>query len=249
MSEPEPFDPKDLEQITEIEDQNDRKQILGILSGTGYNINQIIGAGIFQSPGNIWWLVQSPGIALIFWAIGGVVSLFGSLVYIELGIRTYRSGIGEQIYIDEAFYCVNNLGHIFSLVAIFAIFPAGIIADSYTSAKYLLYAIEGNSYSSNDNKIILPAVTISILGIITVYHVFNNRLPVYINQTLALIKLFALLIISIVGLVKLITNDNNWKSIFDTYSPNLGDYTSAMIKILFAYGGVLKKSKILVARK
>lgn len=178
-------------------------------------------------------LVQSPGIALILWIIGGFVSLLGSLVYIELGIRTFPSGIGEQKYIEDAFPHTNNLGHIFSFVAIFAIFPGSIIADSYTSAKYFLYAIQGDDQIS---KIILPITAIIILGIIMGYHIISNKLSVNINQTLAFIKLLSLLIISIVGLVKL-SNTNNWNNIFNTHSTKLGDYTEAIMKVLFAYGG------------
>ncbi|CAG8511057.1 28048_t:CDS:10 [Gigaspora margarita] len=215
--------------------KKNNEPILGILTGAGYNINQIIGAGIFQNPGEIWMLVQSPGIALILWIIGGFVSLLGSLVYIELGIRTFPSGIGEQKYIEDAFPHTRNLGHIFSFVAIFAIFPGGIIADSYTSAKYFLYAIQGDDQI---NKIILPITAIIILGIIMGYHIISNKLSVNINQTLAFIKLLSLFIISVVGLVKL-SNTNNWNNIFNTHSTKLGDYTEAIMKVLFAYGDFL----------
>ncbi|CAG8574201.1 8986_t:CDS:2, partial [Racocetra persica] len=172
----------------------------------------------------------SPGIALVLWVVGGFISLFGGLVYAELGIRAFPRGIGEQFYIEDAFQ--NNLGYIFSFVAIFAIFPGSIIADSYTSARYFLYAIRGNS--DDYDKIIQPIAAIIMLAIVMIYHIFSNRLAVYINQTFALIKIMALLIISIVGLVNL-SSASNWKTIFNTHSPTLGDYSDAMIKILFAY--------------
>ncbi|CAG8790144.1 25004_t:CDS:2, partial [Cetraspora pellucida] len=213
-----------------IPSSGNKEKFLDKISGAGYNINHMIGAGIFRNPGFIWFLIKSPGIALILWVVGGIVSLFGSLVYIELGIRAFPRGIGEQIYIDDAFK--RNLGHIFSFVAIFAIFPGSIIADSFTSARYLLYAIQGNSY--DDNKIILAIVTIIMLAIVMAYQILSNKLFVYINQALALIKIMGLLIISIVGLVNL-SNAGNWKTIFDKPSPDFGDYSEAMIKILFAY--------------
>ncbi|CAG8612647.1 16883_t:CDS:2 [Cetraspora pellucida] len=207
---------------------NEKEKVLNKFSGAGYNINQIIGAGIFQTPGFIWWQIQSPGIALILWVVGGIVSLFGGLVYIKLSIRAFPRGIGEQIYIDDAFK--RNLGHIFSFVAIFAIFPGAIIADSYTFARYLLYAIQGNSY--DDNKIIPAIVAIIMLAIVIAYQIYSNKLSVYINQTLALIKIMALLIISIAGLVNL-SNASNWNTIFNRYSLTLGDYSDAMIKESF----------------
>ncbi|CAG8544151.1 6713_t:CDS:10, partial [Scutellospora calospora] len=87
------------------------KVILGILLGAGYNINSIMGAGIFN-PDSIWLLVQSAGIALILYVVCGIISLLGSLIYIELGIRSLPKGMGEQTYINDAFPNQINLGHL-----------------------------------------------------------------------------------------------------------------------------------------
>ncbi|CAG8777059.1 11130_t:CDS:2, partial [Dentiscutata erythropus] len=68
-----------------------------------------VGAGIFKI------LVKYgcwSGISLMLWIIGGLMSLFGSLVYIELGIPR---GIGEQKYI-EAFPNIKNLGQYLALL-------------------------------------------------------------------------------------------------------------------------------------
>ncbi|CAG8815358.1 18004_t:CDS:2, partial [Gigaspora rosea] len=70
------------------------------------------------NPGNIWMLVQSPGITLVLYIICFFISLLGSSVYIELGIRSLPSGIGEQKYITDAFFPRRNFGHVFSFVAI-----------------------------------------------------------------------------------------------------------------------------------
>ncbi|CAG8707217.1 21719_t:CDS:2, partial [Dentiscutata erythropus] len=115
------------------------KKTCGILYGIGYNINNIIGAGIFN-PESIWILVHSPGIAIVLYVVCGIISLLGSSVYIELGIRSLHSGIGEQKYITDAFYPKKNFGHVFSFVAIFVTFPGAIVAEFYGSTQFLLYA-------------------------------------------------------------------------------------------------------------
>ncbi|RIB09598.1 hypothetical protein C2G38_259066 [Gigaspora rosea] len=120
-----------------------RKTYLGILRGIGYNINYIIGQDAFN-PGNIWVLVQSPGITLVLYVVCFFISLLGSSVYIELGIRSLPSGIGEQKYISDAFYPKRNFGHVFSFVAIFIMFPSIIVAESYNSAQYFLYCFRRN---------------------------------------------------------------------------------------------------------
>ncbi|CAG8690460.1 14277_t:CDS:2, partial [Gigaspora margarita] len=136
--------------VDEIPPDNDnkpitnRKKAFGILRGVGYNINYIIGAGIFN-PDGIWLLVRSPGIALLLYILCFLISLLSSSVYIELGIRSLPSGIGEQKYITDATDPRVNFGHMFSFVAIFVILPGIIVAESYTAAQYLLFFFRGSS--------------------------------------------------------------------------------------------------------
>jgi amino acid transporter len=42
-------------------------------------------AGIFTTPGIIWKTVGSPGITLLLFIFGGIISMFGSLCYVEVG--------------------------------------------------------------------------------------------------------------------------------------------------------------------
>ncbi|KAF0505209.1 amino acid transporter [Gigaspora margarita] len=208
-----------------------RKKAFGILYGIGYNINCIIGADIFK-PENIWILVQSPGVVLVLYAVCGIISFLGSSVYIELGIISLPNGVGEQKYITDAFYPKRNVGHVFSFVAVFVIFPGIIVTESYTSAQHLLYCFRGNS----SDDLITVAVSITLLFIIMLYQMISNRVSNYINHALALIKIITLLFISVVGLIKLGTNHNNWNNIFNT-SFNFGAYGSGLMKVLFTYEG------------
>ncbi|KAF0495978.1 amino acid transporter [Gigaspora margarita] len=240
-------------------------RILKTSSGLGYNINHIIGAGIFITPSNVWRLAQSPGSALMLWIFGGFVSLLGSMIYVELGTR-FPDGSGEQKYLEETFN-INKIAHIFSFVMITIILPGAIIADTYACSKYLLYAIKGN-YGNEDiyfgiDYIELRFVTIALLLIITGYNMFSNRLAIRINQTFAIIKILILLTISIIGLVWLKDNSSrdHWKGIFNHTPPSynntllnnnntlldkahersvseqIGSYGNAMINVLFSYEG------------
>ncbi|RIB11649.1 amino acid permease-domain-containing protein [Gigaspora rosea] len=142
------------------------KKTLGILYGIGYNINYIIGAGIFN-PDSLW-ILAPPGTVLVLYVVCGIISFFGSLVYIELGIRSLPSGIGEQKYITDAFHPKENVGHVFSFAAIFIILPGAIVAESYINAQYLLYPFRGNL---SDDQII------SMIGIgklVTNHNNWNN---------------------------------------------------------------------------
>ncbi|CAG8532790.1 16694_t:CDS:2 [Dentiscutata heterogama] len=206
---------------TQIVDRR-RETFLGIMGGVGYNTNHIIGAGIFNTD-KIWLLVGSPGVILIFFIFGGFMSLLGALIYIELGIRSLPKGIGEQRYIENAFPGKKNFGHIFSFVVIIIILPGAIIADSYACAQHLLYLFNKNpvpkQYFDTD-YLVQRLMSILILAIITAYNMFSNRLSVLINKILASIKICAILLISIAGLIKLSGSDaKNWNTIEELGEP------------------------------
>ncbi|CAG8647368.1 24161_t:CDS:2 [Gigaspora margarita] len=237
------LDKDDGATLTEIPIDNgtrtitNRKKILGILYGLGYNLNYIIGEDAFN-PNNIWTLVRSPGITLVLYFICGIISLLGSSVYIELGIRSLPSGIGEQKYITDAFPSKRNVGHIFSFVAIFVIFPSIIVAESFTSAQYLLYFYQ----RSLDVNWITMATSVAMLFIITLYQVCSNRVSDIINHSLALFKIITLLIISIVGIAKLRIDHVNWNYIFNVPF-DLGAYASGLIKVLLTYEDLIEEFK------
>jgi len=79
-----------------------KKKILGVVYGIGMNINTIIGSGIVTTPGIIWKEVKSPIIVLLLWLIGGIISMAGSLSYVELGAMHKTNG-GETIYLQSAY--------------------------------------------------------------------------------------------------------------------------------------------------
>src|SRR5262245_26898923 len=60
----------------------------------------IIGSGIFRTPTTIAREMGSPGLILLMWFAGGVLSLFGAFTYAELGTMFPRSG-GIYVYINE----------------------------------------------------------------------------------------------------------------------------------------------------
>ncbi|CAI2175988.1 4736_t:CDS:2 [Funneliformis geosporum] len=199
-----------------------RKRIIGILAGIGMNVNNVIGSGIFTTPGMVWKSLNSPQAAMILWAIGGIISMAGSLTYAELGASINRSG-GESAYLKVAYTKPKNfISYLFSFMFIVAIRPGSISAVLQAVAQYLWYIISDDASELNSKKgwesgwpfWRLKLISIITLAIITGYHMYSTRLANYINQTFAVIKMMVLTIIAIAGLVKLpsvlSTHPNNW---------------------------------------
>ena len=75
---------------------------LTMLSGALLNVGTSIEGGIFIVQGILLQELGSPGLVIIMFLIGGVVSLFGTWAYVELGCMRPISG-GPKEYLDLAF--------------------------------------------------------------------------------------------------------------------------------------------------
>jgi len=56
-------------------------------------LNRTIGSGIFVVSASVLQNTQSPGLSLIFWAVGGLLTLCVVLVWLEFGLSTPRKQI------------------------------------------------------------------------------------------------------------------------------------------------------------
>ena len=75
---------------------------VSLLDATVMVVGNIIGTGIFSSPGVALAACNSIGFSLLAWVIGGVLATASSLVYSELGAMMPRAG-GDYVYISAAF--------------------------------------------------------------------------------------------------------------------------------------------------
>ncbi|MGH9885388.1 MAG: amino acid permease, partial [bacterium] len=75
---------------------------LGLSDATLLCVASVIGSGIFLTPGEIATLLPHPGLILLVWIAGGVLSLAGALANAELGAMYPHAG-GDYVYLREAF--------------------------------------------------------------------------------------------------------------------------------------------------
>src|ERR1700694_313140 len=75
---------------------------LGPLDAAAIVVSNVIGVGIFITPGYVATLLPSQTAILGVWALGGALALAGALAYAELAARQPEAG-GEYVYLREAF--------------------------------------------------------------------------------------------------------------------------------------------------
>jgi APA family basic amino acid/polyamine antiporter len=81
---------------------NQLQKTIGLWSATSLVIGSIIGAGIFMRPATMAGQLGSPTLMLAVWVIGGVISLFGAMIYAELGAMFPETG-GPYVYLQEMY--------------------------------------------------------------------------------------------------------------------------------------------------
>ena len=69
--------------------------------GLAVTVGNMIGAGIFRSPGNIAEQLPTVGLYFAVWIIGGAYALLGANALAELGTLVPRSG-GQYVFVREA---------------------------------------------------------------------------------------------------------------------------------------------------
>ncbi len=78
------------------------KKEINLFTGCAIIIGNIVGSGIFIASKGVLEKSVSPGMALIVWAVSGMISLVGAYCYTELGTLIQTSG-GDYAYINESY--------------------------------------------------------------------------------------------------------------------------------------------------
>jgi APA family basic amino acid/polyamine antiporter len=75
---------------------------LGPLDASAIVISNVIGVGIFTTPGIVASMLPNAAAILAVWALGGALAFAGAMAYAELAALRPRAG-GEYVYLREAF--------------------------------------------------------------------------------------------------------------------------------------------------
>jgi APA family basic amino acid/polyamine antiporter len=128
------------------------KRQLGLFTCILLVIGNIIGVGIFTTPGEIAVGLPSAGWVLLAWIIGGLMATAGALTYGELGAMYPKAG-GNYVFLKEAFgdlwgflygmaYCLITSPGAIALLAIgfatYAGIPSGTLASKGMAISVVL---------------------------------------------------------------------------------------------------------------
>jgi APA family basic amino acid/polyamine antiporter len=107
---------------------------LGTWDGALLTIGSIVGTGIFITTSDMARVLPHPGLILLVWLMGGLLTLAGALTYGELGAMFPRAG-GLYHYVREAYGPL--WGFLYGWTAFLVIMSGGIAALGVAFGEYL----------------------------------------------------------------------------------------------------------------
>ena len=181
----------------------------------------VIGAGIFETPALVANQAGSDIAVLLFWLIGGVVSLIGALCYAELA-TAYPDVGGAYYYLKRAFG--RRVAFLFAWARMTVIQTGSIALLAFVFGDYVSQILRLGTFSSS----IYAAIAIALL---TALNIIGLQQGKWTQNLLSAAKVLGLLLVVILGLTA-IPN-----SAAPVESASSGTWGLAMVFVLLSYGG------------
>jgi basic amino acid/polyamine antiporter, APA family len=173
---------------------------LSLLDATLLIVGSVIGSGIFFAPSIMAGYLQSPGLLLGLWVVGGLLTLAGALSYAELAAAMPRAG-GQYVFLSEAFSPL--FGFLYGWTLLLAINTGFVAAVAVAFAKTLGFFLPG----VGEEHVLLTvpllglaqvkvtsaqAVALAVIAVLTWLNVTGLRTGAAVQNLFTLAKLGAL---------------------------------------------------------
>lgn len=217
----------------------------GLVRGLGpwdaalVTIGSVLGTGIFITTGDMARVLPHPGLILLAWVVGGLLTLAGALSYAELGALFPRAG-GQYVFLREAYGPL--WGFLFGWAAFWVIMSGGIATLAvgfgeylgpflpFFSTKHVVFSLGG--WAVNGGQL-AAALAIAFL---TALNYLGLREGALLQNAVTIVKIGSLLGLAVFGLLAPAREDPR------LFAPLGGGYGVAsfgvaMIAVLWTYDG------------
>ena len=197
------------------------KKQLSVFDSICIIVGIIIGAGIYETAPAVAAAMGSPQGMFTIWIVGGLLALAGSVCYGELASTFPQTG-GDVVYLGKAYG--RWAGFLFGWSQMMMIRPGDIALMAFIFARYasriVPFTAGGMVYA------LTPVMILTVLNMLGVRH------GKWTQNVLAVIKMSALVMIVVVGMVA-----PKKAMMTEPPLPSLGGFELALILVMFTYGG------------
>lgn len=205
---------------------NEMKKNMGVMSAISIVVGCVIGAGVFFKPYAIYQATGgAPGLGLLSWVIGGLISIFGALTFAEIAVLIPRTG-GMVTYLGEVYD--RRVGFLAGWMQVVIFYPAYLAGYGVKVGTELSGLLGVNIAMPVALGIIAGVVALNTLG-------SGSASKFQIVSTIC--KLIPLFLITIVGFIL-------GRSSAPILTPVVGDGINAgsalsttLLAVLFAFEG------------
>ncbi|KAK8015451.1 amino acid transporter [Apiospora arundinis] len=228
----------DKEAITSHGIPSSRSESLKFVSEAGGNdapSTYQIATGVYSTPSSVLGGTGSVGLSMIYWMLGGIISLSSAAVYLEFtSYFPSRSG-AEVVYLEQAFpYPRFFFPTTYAIQKVIMSFKS---SNCIVLANYL-FATAGRTGSNWETKgVALAGYTVVLLAV-----VFHTKYSYYLSNAIGIVKLITLVFIAVTGLVILgghtqvpDPKEHFANSLQGAATPY--GITIALYRIIYSYGG------------
>ncbi|KLO17392.1 amino acid transporter [Schizopora paradoxa] len=241
---------EDLETFTNVFPNDEDEELLGapvekisplghqvtLLSCVMLNLGQILGSGIFSTPGVILNSVGSVGMLLLFWIIAPIFCFASLAVYSELASMFPNRSGAEVVYLEQAYPRPKFLVPIsFAVTTVLLSFSA---TNSIVFAQYFmtLFDIQITSFRQS-------YIALSVAGFSVAVVAVSTKWSLRAVNAITLVKVLSNIFVALTGvavllkLTKISQPFENFRDPWADTSFNGNSLATALVKTHFAYVG------------
>ena len=214
---------------------------LGPFDASAIVISNVIGVGIFTTPGVVAAMLPTSGAMLAVWALGGALAFAGALAYAELAAWRPQAG-GEYVYLRESFG--KLAAFLTGWTSFVAGFSGGIAAGAVAVAVYLDRFIPGAGDATPiagwtigpftmalSPRAIIAIVTIVALAFVQARGLRPGRL---LQNSLTTITVVGLAAFVVAGLI---VSGSPQAAVAATAPAPVSAWLIALVPVMFSYTG------------
>lgn len=202
----------------------DLRRELGIFSCTMLVAGNMIGIGIFITPGRIAGLLPDPKIILLAWVFGGLLSLAGALTYSELSSRFPRAG-GSYVFLRESYG---------PLMGFLAGFSSSLVTLPGASA---FMAIGVTKYAGFTDPFIAKTVAVTLILSISLINYWGVKWGAELQDGFMVVKFILIFILIAAGFL---SGNGSFEHFSMTQAAERSLWVAiplAMVPVMYTYSG------------
>lgn len=207
--------------------KNGLKKEIGLLAALATVIGTVIGAGVFFKPTAVFTASGAPGLGLIAWILGGIVTIAGGLTAAEVSAAIPKTG-GMLAYLEEAYG--DMWSYLLGWAQTLIYFPANV------AALAIIFGTQAASLLGlSDSWIVIIGILVAVF--LFLMNSLGAKTGAAIQTVSTICKLIPLFLIIIVGLATGNGGTARLLPISVASHPIGTSLGSALVATMFAYDG------------